>query len=250
MFQTLLIEDEQPAARRLERLLKTRNIQVLSVLHTIKESVKWLQNHPCPELIFLDIHLSDGISFEIFEQVQVNSSIIFTTAFDKYTLRAFKLNSVDYLLKPIDEKELDQAIEKYAKHKSPLEPLDKEKIEALLQNISASYKTRFTVKVGQKIKIINQRDIVCFLSEDKSSYVHTKENRSYPLESTLDSIEQKINPKTYFRINRGFIVRMDCISDIVFYSNNRLIIHMDYFKGKEMVVARERVGKFKSWVEG
>jgi len=250
--KTIIIEDEKPAARLLQRKLKNFNIEVEVMLHSIEESIKWFSNNEHPDLIFLDIQLSDGLSFEIFEKVAIRSAIIFTTAYDEYALKAFKLNSIDYLLKPVDEEELEAAISKFKMHLPKQEntlQLDFEQIKKMLQNpFDKNYKTRFTVKVGQYLKIISIEEIECFFSENKGTYIHTLDNRDYLIENTLETLEQELNPKKFYRISRKFILPLQSIKEIVAYSNSRLKINLATFSNDEVIVSREKVADFKSWI--
>ncbi len=203
----IIIEDEKPAARRLKRLLEDFGLYTNTMLHSVKESIAWFQNNEHPDLIFLDIQLSDGLSFEIFEEIDITSSIIFTTAYDAYALKAFKLNSIDYLLKPIDDDELEVAIEKYKKNNKKTEnvQIDLSQIHQLLNNpFEKNYKKRFTVKVGQYLKIIQLTEIECFYSENKTTYISTTENRSYPLDTPLEQLENQLEEELFFRVNRKF----------------------------------------------
>ncbi len=251
-MKTLIIEDEQPAARRLSRLLADIDVNVTAMLHSVKEAIEWFQNNEHPDLIFLDIQLSDGLSFEIFEYVDVKSAIIFTTAYDEYALQAFKLNSIDYLLKPIDEEELENAINKYRalKPKPQKLALDFEDIKKLLVNpLEREYKKRFTVRVGQHLKIINSDEVECFYSENKGTYAATNDGRNYLLETTLENLENELEPKTFFRISRKFYININHIKDIVSYTNSRLQIKLNRFSEQEIIVSRERVRDFKLWLE-
>ncbi len=251
-MKTIIIEDEKPAARLLQRKLKNFNIEVEVMLHSVEESIEWFSKNEHPDLIFLDIQLSDGLSFEIFEKVVIRSAIIFTTAYDEYALKAFKLNSIDYLLKPIDEEELEAAISKFKmrlpKQENALQ-LDFEEIKKMLQNpFDKNYKTRFTVKVGQYLKIISIEEIECFFSENKGTYIHTLDNRDYLIENTLETLEQDLDPKKFYRISRKFILPLQSIKEIVAYSNSRLKINLATFSNDEVVVSREKVADFKSWI--
>lgn len=250
-MKVIIIEDEKPAARRLKRLIADFDIEVLAMLHSVEESILWLQAHQHPDLIFLDIQLSDGLAFEIFEQIPTQSFIIFTTAFDEYALKAFKLNSIDYLLKPIDDLELKVAIEKYQQLyvEQKTKNLDFEKLKKLLFNqVDKEYKKRFTIKIGQHLKSIPTEEIECFYSENKGTFLHTIENRSYLIEGTLDQLDEILNPATFFRINRKFIINIDSIKDIVAYSNSRLKIYLKQFNDLEIIVSREKVSLFKNWL--
>ncbi|MDO6758669.1 LytTR family DNA-binding domain-containing protein [Tamlana sp. 2_MG-2023] len=251
-MNVIIIEDEKPSARRLQRMLTTLNLETEVMLHSVEESINWFKTNTHPDLIFLDIQLSDGLSFEIFEAIEVKSAIIFTTAYDEYALKAFKLNSIDYLLKPIDEDELATAVEKF-KERAPLPQgvtLDFEDIKKLLVNpIDRAYKKRFSVKVGQHLKLINIEDIECVYSENKGTYIHTSEGRNYLLDATLDFLENELEPETFFRINRKFFVNINAIKDMVSYTNSRLQIKLNSYKEQDVIVARERVKDFKAWLE-
>src|SRR5690554_91268 len=225
----VIIEDEKPSARLLKRKTEQLGCSVITVLTSVEESIAWFSTNMSPDLILADIQLADGLSFEIFEQINIQSAVIFTTAYDEYALQAFKLNSIDYLLKPIDENELEKAVKKYCefpvRHSTATaqHTIDFNLIKQLLVNpIDRSYKKRFTLKIGQHLKIIPTEDIVCFFSENKGTYLHTIDDRSYLLESTLDILESELNPEGFFRVSRKYIVAMKTITDIVAYSNSRL----------------------------
>lgn len=251
-MKTIIIEDEKPSARRLNRMLDELGVEVSVSLHSVEEAIEWFKNNEHPDLIFLDIQLSDGLSFEIFDAVEVKSAIIFTTAFDEYALQAFKLNSIDYLLKPIDDEELEIAVKKYqslAPKKQKL-TLDFDDIKKLLVNpIEREFKKRFTARVGQHIKIINADEVECFYSENKGTYAATTDGRNYLLETTLENLEEDLNPKMFFRISRKFYVNVNYIKDIVAYTNSRLQIKLIRFNEQEIIVSRERVKDFKLWLE-
>lgn len=256
-MQTIIIEDEKPAARRLKRMLEKLEIQVKETLHSVEESRDWFSRNPHPDLIFLDIQLNDGLSFEIFETIQVQSAIIFTTAYDEYALQAFKLNSIDYLLKPIDEAELLAAVNKYKsllqtyglKNNLSSIQLNFDDIKKLLINpLDREYKKRFTVKVGQHLKMISVDEIECFYSENKGTYLHTQEGRNYLLECTLEQLENELAPKDFFRVNRKYFISVKAIKDIIAYSNSRLKVILNSYKESEIIVARERVKDFRDWL--
>jgi len=249
---TIIIEDEKPAARLLQRKLEKLNIEVGVMLHSVEESLEWFSKNEHPDLIFLDIQLSDGLSFEIFEKVEIKSAVIFTTAYDEYALKAFKLNSIDYLLKPIDEDDLEVAISKF-KMRFPIQNstinLDFETIKKMLSNpFDKNFKTRFTVKIGQHLKVISVDEIECFFSENKGTYIHTFDNRNYLIESTLEVLEQELDAKQFYRISRKFIIPLKSIKEIVLYSNSRLKVILPTFKEEEVIVSREKVSDFKSWI--
>ncbi|MDP5199533.1 LytTR family DNA-binding domain-containing protein [Flavobacterium sp. DG2-3] len=252
---TLIIEDEKPAARLLQRKLEKLDVTVETMLHSVEESVEWFSNNPHPDLIFLDIQLSDGLSFEIFEKIDIKSAIIFTTAYDEYALKAFKLNSIDYLLKPIDEDDLETAVAKFKSRlpKATTETsnlhLDFEQIRQMLSNpFEKTYKKRFTVKIGQHLKVITTEEIECFFSENKGTYIHTYDNRDYLIDSTLEILEQELDKKDFFRVSRKFIVPLKAIKEIQVYTNSRLKVILPTYKEDEVIVSREKVQDFKSWL--
>jgi two-component system response regulator LytT len=254
-MKTIIIEDEKPAARLLQRKLEKLNIQVGVMLHSVEEALDWFSKNEHPDLIFLDIQLSDGLSFEIFEKVEIKSAVIFTTAYDEYALRAFKLNSIDYLLKPIDEDDLEIAVAKF-KSLLPKQELqtqslgiDFEQIKRMLTNpFEKNYKKRFTVKIGQHLKVISIDEIECFFSENKGTYIHTFDNRNYLIECTLELLEQELDPGDFFRISRKFIIPLKAIKEIVVYSNSRLKVILPSYKEEEVIVSREKVSDFKTWI--
>ena len=247
----IIIEDEKPAARLLQRKVEKLGLEVHTLLHSVEESVEWFQNNNHPDLIFLDIQLSDGLSFEIFEQIDIKSAVIFTTAYDEYALRAFKLNSIDYLLKPIDEDELEIAVNKFKNQlqKSTVSNLDFDMIKKMILGTETKeYKNRFSVKIGQQLKVISIDEVECFYSENKGTYLHTFENRNYLLDSTLEQIEEELNPKDFYRVSRKFIVPLKAIKEIQLYSNSRLKVILPSYKEEEVIVSREKVSDFKTWI--
>ena len=250
-MRVIIIEDEKPSARRLQRMLNSLNVKAETLLHSVEESIAWFNENEHPDLIFLDIQLSDGLSFEIFESVDIKSAVIFTTAYDEYALQAFKLNSIDYLLKPIDDADLEKAISKY-NERAPMQQsvtLDFNDIKNLLVNpIERSYKKRFSVKVGQHLKLINIEDIECFYSENKGTYAFS-DGRNYLLDTTLEQLESELEPQLFFRISRKFYVNINAIKDMIHYTNSRLQIKLNTFNEHEVIVARERVKDFKDWLQ-
>ncbi|MFD1316580.1 LytR/AlgR family response regulator transcription factor [Namhaeicola litoreus] len=251
-MKIVIIEDEKPAARRLARMIENLDLQVDMMLHSVSEAVDWFLNNNNPDLILLDIQLSDGLAFEIFDEVDVDSPIIFTTAYDEYALKAFKLNSVDYLLKPIDEDELRLAVEKFHQNWVNANPLklNIEKIrEALKLNEEKKFKKRFIIKIGQHLKMIPVSKICCFYSENRGTYFKTIDNRDYLVEPTLDQLEDELNPNLFFRINRKYIISMDAIEDMVSYTNSRIQIRLHSVDEDDLIVSREKVKKFKQWLD-
>lgn len=250
-MNVIIIEDEKPSARRLVRMLKELNIEAVAMLHSVAESIIWFNSNEHPDLILLDIQLSDGLSFEIFDKVKINSSIIFTTAYDEYALKAFKLNSIDYLLKPIDHDELELAITKFKNNipdRTNLQ-IDLEQIKKYLINpLDKNYKKRFTIKIGQHLKIISTSDIECFYSENKGTYIFTSEKRNYLIDSTLEHLESDLDPSLFFRVNRKFYINLRAIKDIITFSNSRLKLILNSFSENEIIVSREKVKDFKTWI--
>lgn len=248
---TIIIEDEKPAARLLQRKLQKLDVEVGVLLHSVEEALEWFTINEHPDLIFLDIQLSDGLSFEIFEKVEIKSAVIFTTAYDEYALRAFKLNSIDYLLKPIDEDDLVVAVSKFKSRlpKQETLQLDFEQIKKMLSNpFDKNFKKRFTVKIGQHLKVILVEEIECFFSENKGTYIHTFDNRNFLIETTLELLEQDLDPSEFFRVSRKFIIPLKAIKEIVVHSNSRLKVILPSYKDEEVIVSREKVADFKNWI--
>ena len=252
-MKILLIEDEQPAAKRLASLLGEHCPQgsILGMLESVELAVKWLATSPPPDLIFMDIQLADGLSFDIFKQVEVKSPIIFTTAFDQYTLAAFKVNSVDYLLKPIDPEALVLALQKFRKFYHKTETYDPAGLEQLLQSVfkKEQYKERFLVKVGPHFIQVPIGDIAYFFSDDGVAFAQCANGKKHIIESTLDQLDGLLDPSQFFRINRQMIVRPAAISKISAWFNSRLKLEMAPPCDANSVVSRERVNDFKKWLD-
>jgi len=248
-MKIIILEDETRAANHLERLLANvaPNLTVLAKIESVRDGIKYLQNNPEPDLIFSDIQLADGLSFEIYKQVAVRCPIIFTTAYDHYAIEAFKTNGIDYLLKPIEEERLKQAIEK-ANHFSP--GLVLEKLLAMNNPVSEkAYKSRFMVKVGDKIKSVPVDEILVFYSQEKSSFIRTNDAHTYCIDYALDQLEPMLDPEKYFRINRKYIVSIDACTNILAWTNSRLRLKIDGIDDSDIIVARERVVEFKNWLD-
>ncbi len=248
-MKAIIFEDETRAANHLERLLAkvAPEISIIAKLESVRDGVKYLQNNPEPELIFSDIQLADGLSFEIYKQVAVNCPIIFTTAYDHYAIEAFKTNGIDYLLKPIEEERLRQAIEK-ARHFSP--GLVFEKLLAMNRPFQEkTFKSRFMVKVGDRIKSISVEEIRIFYSQEKASFISTTDGHTYCIDYALDIVEPMLDPEKYFRINRKYIVSIDACTNILAWTNSRLRLKIDGNDDSEIIVARERVMEFKMWLD-
>jgi two-component system, LytTR family, response regulator LytT len=248
-MKALIIEDEATAARRLAKLIQEIDpgITVLEQLDSIEASLNWFAQHPMPDLIFMDINLADGLSFEIFDHQEITSPIIFTTAFDQYALQAFKVNSVDYLLKPIKKNELEQAIEKYRKLHTSGNVSYTEIAKSMKRD---GFNTRFLIRFGQSIKVVEFREAAYFYTEDKITFLITKTGKRYPIEPSLEKLDEMADPRTYFRINRQFIVNIESIKEMYAYSKARVKLILDPPIDKETIVSTERSPIFKKWLVG
>lgn len=250
----LIIEDEAPAARRLQQLIKDcdPNYIILSVIDSIENAVKWLSSNNSPDLIFMDIQLADGLSFEIFNRFTVVSPVIFTTAYDEYALKAFKVNSIDYLLKPIEKDDLIRSLEKLKTLKKPLKAAASQiSMDALLETLKMhkNYKSRFLVKIGEKLVSISIENIAYFISEDKLTFLVTNENKRYPLDYSLDDLDTMLDPKFFFRLNRQCLAKINAIQSIHNYFNGKLKLFLTPTTAKEIIVSREKASHFKQWLE-
>lgn len=248
-MNVLIIEDEYPASGRLERLLKEidEDIRVLSILQSVEDSVNWFSQNELPDLIFLDIQLEDGLCFDIYEKIKINTPIIFTTAFDNYAIKAFQVNSVDYLLKPIEKEGLEKAILKYRElHENNYS----EKIEEIIKSLKPHTKERFLVKVGEHYRSIPVSNINCFYIEERCNFILTMEGKNYAIDYSLDKAESVLDTNIFFRVNRNFLVHLNAIRDIVAFSSNRLKLRIDKWQGRDdILVSRERVRSFKKWMD-
>jgi two-component system, LytTR family, response regulator LytT len=249
-MNVLIIEDESFAADKLEMMLKEVDpaINVMAKLGSIKDSVKWLFENRA-DLIFLDIQLSDGISFSIFEQVAINTPVIFTTAYDQYAIKAFKLNSISYLLKPIRKSDLAESIRKYQTLKSAFS-IDFDTLLANIQGREPEYKKRFLIQIGEKIRKVEVHEISYFYALEKGVYLRTVQGKSYPAEYSLDKLETILNPSAFFRINRKYIVNVDAIRSMVAYSRGRVKLELNPAADNELdtIVSIDRATEFKKWL--
>jgi DNA-binding LytR/AlgR family response regulator len=246
----LIVEDEISAAERLAGLIKNYDpsIDISKTLQSVKNAVQWLNSNQAPDLIFMDIQLADGLSFEIFEQTIVKTPVIFTTAYDEYALKAFKVNSIDYLLKPIDHAELKNAIDKFKENKSRKE-IPAEVFDKIMHSLTKKHKDKFVINAGEHIKVFTAEDIQCFYSMEKSTFLQNNSGRDYAVNYSLDQLEDLLDPAQFFRINRKFIVSCSAISDIISYSNSRLKVKLNSNDSDDLIVSREKVQDFKKWLE-
>lgn len=252
-MNVLIIEDEIQAARRLENLINELLPQAIISGRTdsVKSAVKWFNNNPHPDLIFMDIQLGDGLSFEIFEMTTISAPVIFTTAYDEYALKAFKVNSIDYILKPVDKDELRGALEKFNTLKlTNVGKVDfSNSITQVMELLTKKYKERFVIKVGEHLRTVEVKDILYFFSSDKATFCTTREGRSHILDFTLDQLELMVNPVEFFRINRKYLVGTAAIQDIISHTNSRLKLILKDCPDQDIIVSRERVQEFKQWLD-
>lgn len=251
-MQYLIIEDEQPAAKRLSKLVNDRrpDWSIVEVIDSVSTAVNYLNNFEHPDLIFMDIQLSDGLSFDIFTKVDIKTPVIFTTAFDQYALKAFKVNSIDYLLKPIDPEELDRALNQYDRFISQDASIDMAAVQKMISSFQQNeYKSRFLVKMGQALTYVELPDIAYFYAEDGVCLLQTISGKKHVIDFTLDQLESKLDPSSFFRINRKFILELHAIRKIQTYFNSRLVLTLEPGHGEEIIVSRDRVASFKRWLD-
>lgn len=246
-MKILLIEDELPAARQLTKLLQAQQpgCTILETLDSVEGAVRWLQAFPAPDLIFMDIQIADGLSFDIFRQTDVSAPVIFTTAFDQYAVQAFKVNAIDYLLKPVDPEELQTALERVTQRQAPVD------VAALMRYFQpATYKDRFLVKTGQHMTFLAIDDVAFFRSSDGLTQAFTFGRKKYFIDHTLDELERLIDPRRFFRVSRAVTVRLDAIRKIHPHLNGRLKLETEPAAPDDVFVSRERAGEFKAWLGG
>ncbi len=254
-MKVLIIEDEQLTAERIITLLREidPSIEILDVLDSVKSAVQWFRKMPKPELVFMDIQLADGLSFDIFEKVKIDYPVIFITAYQEYAIKAFRVNSVDYLLKPVSKGELETAIIKYRSlfaRKTDIQPMDIELLNSIRTLMNKSYKSRFMVKVGEKIRSLETKNILYFQSLEKGTYLTTDEGKTYAVDYTLETLEGILDPESFFRINRRFIIQYSAIKEMISISGNKLKLRISHSGDDDIFVSRERLGMFKEWLDG
>jgi two-component system, LytTR family, response regulator LytT len=248
----LIIEDEEPAYKRLQKMLKDiePGHTLLNQIVSVSSAIKWFKENEAPDLIISDIQLSDGISFEIFKQVDIKCPVIFTTAYDQYAIEAFKVNSIDYLLKPVKKEELEKAVTKF-KSLTPATAFPSIDINKLLQSLQPAgieYKKRFVVRYGEHIKTINIEEVVYFYTEDKATFLCTKDARRFVVDFNLDTLDSILDPKVFFRINRQYIISIHSIAEMFAYSKSRVLIKLNPPAKNETIVSTERSADFKHWL--
>jgi DNA-binding LytR/AlgR family response regulator len=250
-MKVLIIEDEEPSVKRLSKLLKEIEplIEIAGNCDSVKSSVEWLKTNPKADIILMDIQLADGLSFDIFKSVKIDTPVIFITAYDEYALKAFKVNSIDYLLKPIKKEELGAALAKYKNIKSAELPV-KDLLEMMNDPKAESFQKRFVVHYGQNIKVITIEEISYFYTEDKIIFLCTKDVKRYSIDFNLDQLESMLDPSVFFRINRQFIINIDAIARMTTYPKSRVKIELNPPAPHETVTSSERSPEFKKWLSG
>ncbi len=247
-MKALIIEDEKPASRRLTKLLLEVDptIEILNILDSVESSIQWLSKNQAPEIMFMDIHLADGSGFDIFKKTNITCPVIFITAYDEYAIDAFKVNSVDYLLKPVKKEELESAILKFKNLQYSYSSIG---IDSLVNSSGKKYKDRFVIKLGNKIKSILVDDIAYFYSKDKLSFICDKEGKNSPIDMSLDKLEVLLNPLNFFRVNRQIIANSTSIKDIQTSSKSRIILILEPPTVIEAIISSERSSVFKKWLK-
>ncbi len=256
-MKVVIVEDEAPAFRRLQKLIEETDstIEIIEVLDSVKDTVLWLNKNEDPDLIFMDIQLSDGLSFDIFDQVEVNAPVIFTTAFDEYSLKAFKVNSIDYLLKPINQVELKESLEKLRKLKASFgngngSSPDLRNVIEEIRNQSRSYKDRFLVKVGDKLMAIYTHEIAFIYTHNSVVHLVEKSGKKYILDHSLDEAQELLNPESFYRANRQYILHLPFIRVVHKYHKGKLLVELSIDNEEHIVVSAEKATDFKNWFGG
>jgi two-component system, LytTR family, response regulator LytT len=256
-MKIFIVEDEDLAIKKLKKTLQSvdEEASVVGEADSIKSSVEWLQSNPAPDLILMDIELADGQSFEIFNQTKVQSPVIFVTSYDEYALKAFKVNSIDYLLKPVQKEDLQAALEKYRQIKNLYKDSQSPQIsmDALVKELQQKlnikeYRKRFLVKHGQKLVSIETDDIAFFFSDGRLNFFKTNDNRKFVVDYTMDELGDMLDPDKYFRISRSYFISVNSVDQIHDYFGNRLLLHLKPASEKEAIVSREKVSDFKDWL--
>jgi two-component system response regulator LytT len=261
MLKVLIIEDEPLAREELARLIEESVVpcKIIDELDSVEDALDWFNRNPQPDLIFVDIQLSDGVSFEIFKQIEISAPCIFTTAYQEYAIDAFKLNSIDYLLKPVHQDELDKALLKFKKlsEKESAKAPNSDKIDKIFeavtlgstQNNKSQFKERFLIKKGDSLIHVPVKEIAYLWAEDKLVFLKDLAGNRYVIDNSLDQIEPLLNPQKFFRISRAFIISIKSIQDIQRYFNSRLILRLNPAHNQEVIVARQRVKEFTLWLD-
>jgi DNA-binding LytR/AlgR family response regulator len=253
-MNVVIIEDEHLSAVRLAEMLLEIDpgIRIVAMPDSVKSATRWFSQNEGPDLLFVDIQLGDGLSFDIFDQVRIDCPVIFTTAYQEYAIRAFRVNSVDYLLKPIHEDDLRTALAKYRKvHdiKRSVAPMGKDLLQEIRQMITSPFKSRFMVKVGDRIRTIEVKDILYFFSFEKGTFLHAADGRNYAIDFTLDALGEVLDPFTFHRINRRYIITHAAIADLITLSGSKLKVILSHADDEDIYVSRDRLQQFKEWLD-
>jgi DNA-binding LytR/AlgR family response regulator len=253
-MNVVIIEDEHLIARRITDLLGQIDpgINVLASIDTVKRACEWFSQNEKPDLVFMDIQLADGLSFDIFDLVKIEAPVIFITAYQEYAIKAFKVNSVDYLLKPVSEEDLRLALGKYKRYftfQDSVPEIGSDLIKSIREMISKPHKSRFMIKVGDHIKSVDVEDILYFYSQQKGTFLHTSDNRNYVIDYTLDKLSELLNPDTFTRINRQYITSHKAIKELITLSGSKLKVRLQDSDDNQVYISRERLSTFKEWLD-
>lgn len=252
-MRILIIEDELPAQKRLAKLIQELlpAAEIEGPCASVVSSVEWLQLHPAPDLIFMDVQLSDGRSFEIFQEIQVTVPVIFITAYNQYAIDAFRVNSVDYILKPVTRESLEQSLKKWEGLKKAMAPApDYAATLKTLEPVGKHYKKRFIIRFGEHIRSVPTEEVAFFFTEHKANFLCNQEGRKFPVEFTLDQLEELVDPEKFFRINRQYIIGIHAIADMKAFTKGRVQIQLNPAAPHETIVSVERSAAFKQWLGG
>lgn len=251
-MKVLIIEDEAPAFRRLQKILEEiePGVEIVEVIDSVEDAVKFIRNHQEPDLYFMDIQLSDGISFQIFEQVKITRPVIFTTAFDEYMLRAFKVNSIDYLLKPIKAEDMQASLQKFKSLKAAFsgQSMDIQEVLSQIRLTEKSYKTRFLVKMGDKMLAVETSNIAYFFTKHGVVHLMTQAGKTYLMDQSMEEIQSQLDPQRFYRANRQFILHFDSIAAVHRYHKGKLLAEVKPEAGEEVIISAEKAADFKSWM--
>jgi two-component system, LytTR family, response regulator LytT len=255
MIRTFIIEDEKPAVEHLQKLIKSSgyDIRVDGIIDSVSGALKWFNANPIPDLVFMDIQLSDGLSFEIFDYVKITCPVIFTTAYEEYAIKAFKVNSVDYLLKPVSTEALSFAIEKFLSlsriKTDSYDDIFNFQVGKVIQLLTRRFKSRFVVNAGVHIRSIETERINCFYSLEKTTYLLDNTGKSYDINYTLEQLDELADPEMFFRINRKYLVNRNAITDIISFSGSTLKIKISHVTIDDTITSRSRLKDFRQWLE-
>jgi DNA-binding LytR/AlgR family response regulator len=255
MYKALIIEDEKPAAEHLQRLINQVDIKIdiIRIISSVDEALMWFDNSPLPDLIFLDVQLSDGLSFEIFNHINITCPVIFTTAYEEYAIKAFRVNSIDYLLKPIGIDNLKNAINKFTSFNfnfiNTYNQSLKYKVDQVMKLLTNNYKSRFVVNVGMHFRSVEVEKINLFYSLEKSTFLLDNTGKSYDIDYSLEQIEKITDPKQFFRISRKYIANINAIADIISYTSSRLKLKIACSDDDDILVSRSKLAEFRRWLE-